>query len=293
MSAPRHFLKLGDLTLAEHRWLRDRALALKQARRLRSPIDTLRGRTLGLLFEKSSTRTRVSFEAAMFQLGGAALTLPMADSQLTRGESLADTARVLSRYVDALVFRTFGEDRLHAFAAAATVPVINGLSAENHPVQLLADLLTIEERLGPLSERRVAFIGDGASNMARSWMEAATLFDFDLRLAAPTGHRAPGRPFAESPAAAVAGADVLCTDVWFSMGQEAQAATDQQSFAGFQVDSALLARAAPGAIVLHCLPAHRGEEISATVIDGPHSAVFDEAENRLHTQKALLELLLA
>ncbi len=297
----RDFLMLSDFTPVEHRQLFERAKALKLARRERREEYTLRGMTLGLLFEKPSTRTRVSFEAAMFQLGGAALALPMQDSQLKRGESVEDTARVLSRYCDALVFRTFGDDRLAAFAAASTVPVINGLSEGAHPVQLLADLMTVEERLGQLQGRRVAFIGDCASNMARSWMEAAELFDLRLSLAAPPAYQPSAAEVAATKGrvqvftdrtAAAKGAEVLCTDVWLSMGDEAEAQRRRTDLKPYFIDEQLLAAADPSCIVLHCLPAHRGEEITAGVIDGPQSAVFDEAENRLHVQKALLEMLL-
>ena len=291
----RDFLKLADLSHAEHLSLRARAVALKALRQNRALIETLKGRTLGLVFEKPSTRTRVSFEAAMCQLGGTALSLPMAESQIKRGETLEDTARVLSRYVDALVFRTFGDQRLETFARSASVPVINGLSEGAHPVQLLADLMTVEERLGSLGGRRVAFVGDGASNMALSWIEAANLFQFQLTVAAPAGYQPPATPgirVTEDAKVGVIDADVLVTDVWLSMGQEDEAAKRRAAFAGFQLDETLLRRASPKAIVLHCLPAHRGEEISEAVIEGPQSAVFDEAENRLHTQKALLEVLL-
>jgi ornithine carbamoyltransferase len=297
----RDFLVLSDFTLAEHRQLIERARAVKQARREHKEEYTLRGMTLGLLFEKPSTRTRVSFEAAMFQLGGAALALPLQDSQLKRGETVEDTARVLSRYCDALVFRTFADERLAAFARASTVPVINGLSEGAHPVQLLADLMTVEERFGDLQGRRIAFIGDGASNMARSWIEAAEIFDLQLALAAPPGYQP---SFLETSKAkdrvrvlsdrheAANGAEVLCTDVWTSMGDEVEAERRRTDLRPYFIDESLLAAADPRCIVLHCLPAHRGEEITAGVIDGPSSAVFDEAENRLHVQKALLEKLL-
>jgi ornithine carbamoyltransferase len=297
----RDFLRLADRTPAELRTLLDRAKALKASRRKGTVERTLVGRTLGLLFEKPSTRTRVSFEAAMIQLGGGSVCLPMAESQISRGETLPDTARVLSRYLDAIVFRTFSDARLAEFAGAATVPVINGLSDGAHPVQLLADVLTIEERLGSAAGKTVAFIGDGASNMAYSWIEAAGVFDFQLRIAAPVGYRpkpaetktaGPRLSIGGDPAAAVAGADVVATDVWLSMGQEAEAAQRKRDFQGYIVDERLVRRAAPRAIVLHCLPAHRGEEISDGVIEGAQSALFDEAENRLHAQKALLEQLL-
>ena len=293
----RDFLSLSDLTAAEHRALFARAHELKALRRRGQAVQTLAGRSLLLLFEKHSTRTRISFEAAIGQLGGSAISLPMQDSQLSRGESLEDTARVASRYVDAILFRTHGDDRLRALAQAATVPVINGLSDGGHPVQILADLFTVEERLGSVRGRTLAFIGDCASNMALSFCEAAPLFGFKLRLAAPEGYRPPpaalrGAFLTASPAEAARGADVVITDVWISMGQEKEAAARRQAFHGFLVDDALLAHANGDAIVLHCLPAHRGEEISAAVLDGPRSAVLDEAENRMHVQKALLEQLI-
>ena len=288
----RDFLTLSDFTPAEHAALFRRAAELKAARKRGEGVRTLEGRTLLLLFEKHSTRTRLSFEAAIGQLGGTAITLPMQDSQISRGESLADTGAVASRYVDAIMYRTFGDDRLRELARASTVPVINGLSDGGHPVQLLADLFTVHERLGALPGKVVAWVGDGASNMALSWIEAARLFGFTLRISAPEGFRPKGFELTADPREAVRGADVVTTDVWISMGQEKEAAARRQAFAGFCVDEALLARAKPSAIVLHCLPAHRGEEISAGVLDGPQSAVLDEAENRLHVQKALLEALI-
>jgi ornithine carbamoyltransferase len=309
----RDFLRLGDLSLDEHRALFARARHLKAARDAGQTITTLAGRSLLLLFEKNSTRTRVSFEAAMTQLGGSAITLPMQDSQLSRGEPLADTGEVVSRYVDAILFRTFGDDRLQTLAKASRVPVINGLSEGGHPVQLLADLLTMVERLGPpasgaafpdalavLRGKRVAWVGDAASNMAFSWIEAAVTFGFTLRIAAPEGYRPPpaklqlasGLVALCGAEEAVAGAHVVTTDVWMSMGQEKEQAARKAAFAGCCVDETLMAKAAPEAIFLHCLPAHRGEEVTSAVLDGPHSAVLDEAENRMHTQKALLELLI-
>jgi ornithine carbamoyltransferase len=297
----RDFLRLSDLDPTEHRKLFDRAHALKKRRRAHLVDATMAGRTLALVFEKASTRTRLSFEAAMFQLGGSAIDLPLAQSQMSRGEPLPDTARVVSGYADAIVFRTFGDDRLAEFAKAATVPVINGLSDGGHPVQLLADLFTIEEQLGTVKGRRIAFVGDGGSNMVRSFIEAAGIFDLELRVAAPKGYRPPAEEvaaargrvaFSERPAEAVSGADVIVTDVWTSMGQEAESAKRKADFQGFCVDQALLEQAKPSCIVLHCLPAHRGEEITGEVLEGRHSVVFDEAENRMHVQKALLETLL-
>jgi len=289
----RDFLRLSDFSPAEHAALFRRTRELKEARRRGEVVSTLAGRTLLLLFEKHSTRTRLSFEAAIGQLGGAAITLPMQDSQISRGESLADTGAVASRYVDAILFRTFGDDRLRDLARAATVPVINGLSDGGHPVQLLADLFTVEERLGSLAGKVVAWVGDGSSNMALSWIEASSVFGFTLRISAPEGFRPPNRlGIRADPREAVLDADVVTTDVWVSMGQEKEAAARREAFARYCVNEELLALAKPSAIVLHCLPAHRGEEISAGVIDGPQSAVLDEAENRMHVQKALLEALI-
>ncbi|MCL2626832.1 MAG: ornithine carbamoyltransferase [Cystobacterineae bacterium] len=298
----RDFLKLRDLSLGEHQALLKRTTELKHMRRRREVVTTLAGRSLVLIFEKSSTRTRVSFELAMTQLGGHALTLPVADSQLARGEPLADTARVLSRYADAIMVRTFGEERIYAFAQHATVPVINGLTDQGHPVQVLADLYTMVERLGELQGRKVAFVGDGVGNMARSWMEAAGLFGLQLHLAAPEKFRPTAQEAAalgghgvklfDTPQEACRGVDVVTTDVWTSMGQDAEKALRKEAFDGYCVDAALLSHARPEAFVLHCLPAHRGEEISEEVLEGPRSAVWDEAENRLHVQKALLEKLI-
>ncbi|MGA9521490.1 MAG: ornithine carbamoyltransferase [Myxococcaceae bacterium] len=297
----RHFLRLSDLTAAEHRALFDRTHALKKSRKEHKVETTLAGRTLVLVFEKASTRTRLSFEAAMYQLGGSAITLPYQESQLARGEPLSDTARVISGYADAIMVRTFGDDRLAEFARHAKVPVINGLTDGGHPVQLLADLFTVEEKLGSVQGKSVAWIGDGASNMALSWIEATRIFDFELRIAAPEGYRPPaalvdaakGRvKLVASPQEAAAGADVVTTDVWTSMGQEKENAQRLASFKGYSLDSALLGKAKPTAIVLHCLPAHRGEEITAEVIESPQSAIWDEAENRMHVQKALLEKLI-
>ena len=293
----RDFLQLSDLSPDEHRTLFRRARELKSMRGAGEPVRTLEGRSLLLLFEKASTRTRISFEAAIGQLGGHAITLPTADSQIARGETLEDTARVASRYVDAIMFRTHGDDRLRAFARASTVPVINGLSDGGHPVQVLADLFTVEEKLGKVAGKTVAFVGDCASNMALSFCEAAPIFGFQLRLAAPKGYRPPasalrGASVTSDPAEALSGADVVVTDVFVSMGQEKEAAARMKALAGYQVNEKLLGKAHRHAIVLHCLPAHRGEEITAGVIDGPQSAIFDEAENRLHVQKALLEHLI-
>lgn len=296
----RDFLKLLDRTEEEYRALFRRAAALKERRRRRELDRTLEGRTLVLLFEKHSTRTRLSFEAAIGQLGGSAITLSTTDSQLSRGETLTDTGRVISRYADAIMFRTHADARLEELARAATIPVVNGLSDGGHPVQILADLFTVEERLGSLEGKVLTFVGDCASNMGRSFIEATRRFPFALRLSAPEGYRPSEEALAGAgrvelvadPAAAVSGADVVITDVWTSMGQEAESARRKQALAPWQLDQALLAKAKRSAIVLHCLPAHRGEEITAEVLDGPQSAAWDEAENRLHVQKALLEQLI-
>jgi ornithine carbamoyltransferase len=287
----KHFLTLSDLTAVEAQALFHRTAVLKAARAEHRVVTTLAGRTLVLIFEKSSTRTRLSFEAAAAQLGGHAITLPIADSQLSRGESIADTARVVAGYADAIVMRTFDDARLEELAKYSRVPVINGLTDGGHPVQLLADLFTLLERFGRIQGLKVAWVGDGASNMARSWIQASKLFDFELRVAAPVGYRAPDAQYV-TPAEAVAGADVVSTDVWTSMGQEKETSARKAAFHGYCVDASLMAKAGPEAVVLHCLPAHRGEEISAEVIDGPRSLVWAEAENRMHVQKALLEMLI-
>lgn len=294
----RHFLRLADLPLDAARRIFDRAAEHKADRRSGVTGNTLAGKTLVLLFEKPSTRTRVSFEAAIFQLGGHAITLPWAESQASRGEPLTDTARVLSSYADAIVFRTFGEARLLELASAAVVPVINALTDEGHPVQVLTDLFTVQERFGSLEGRKVAWIGDGASNMARSWAEAAALFGMELRISAPRGYELPedlrhaNVRHVSSPAEAVRDADVVATDTWTSMGHEGEREVRLRAFHGYTVDLDLLDRAPSTAILLHCLPAVRGEEITAEAIESPRSVIFEQAENRLHVQKALLEYLL-
>jgi ornithine carbamoyltransferase len=297
----RHFLRLSDLRPEERGVLFERAAELKRRRRAHAVDNTLAGRTLVLLMEKASTRTRLSFAAAIGQLGGHAVELAAASSQLARGEPLPDTARVVSGYADAVVFRTSKDSRLQEYAAASSIPVINGLSDGGHPVQVLADLFTVEEALGSVRGRTLTFLGDCASNMALSFLEAAPLFDFALRLSAPEGYvpplervKAAGRhvTLVPNPKEAVAGADVVSTDVWTSMGQEAEADQRRAALRGYTLDEALLSRAAPGAIVLHCLPAHRGEEITDAVMQGPQSRIWDEAENRMHVQKALLEQLI-
>jgi ornithine carbamoyltransferase len=300
--SPRHFLRLDDLSAPELRGLLNRAGELKGMRRDGvDHRDRLPGVTLALLFEKPSTRTRVSFEAGIQQLGGAGLFLSSAELQLGRGEPIADTAEVVSRMVDGVMIRTFGHDRLQAFAAASHVPVINGLTDTFHPCQVLTDLFTWHERRGDIAGRTVAWIGDG-NNMAHSWINAAELLDFELRIACPEGFEPDPERLASAservtvlrdPYAAARGADIVTTDVWASMGQEAEADTRNEAFGTYRVDTALMAEAGPEALFMHCLPAHRGEEVTAEVLEGPQSVVWEEAENRLHAQKALMELLLA
>lgn len=297
----RHFLSLLDFSPKELRMLVERAITLKAILHRREPHEYLRGRSLALIFEKSSTRTRVSFEAGITQLGGNSMFLAPAELQLGRGEPLEDTARVVSRMVDAIVIRTHEHTKLEAFAAYSQVPVINALTNRFHPCQLLADIQTYFERRGDIGGRSVAWVGDG-NNVCHSWINAARQFDFTLRVATPQGYEpdsgivtAAGQAVQmfRDPQEAVAGADLVVTDTWASMGQEAEKETRLQAFSGFRVDTALMDRAHPDALFMHCLPAYRGLEVAADVIDGPRSAVWEEAENRLHAQKALLEFLLA
>ncbi len=292
----RHFLDLRDFDSATLRGMLDLASALKRNRAARE--RPLAGKTLALIFEKPSTRTRVSFEVAMRQLGGDVVVLSSRDMQIGRGETVADTAKVLSRYVDGIVLRTDRASKLHELASHATVPVINGLTESSHPCQLMADILTFEEHRGPVAGQVVAWCGDG-NNVARSWIEAAVRFGFTLRLATPQRLRpvqalldwAEGEGGSvqalDDPAQAVAGARCVVTDTWVSMSDDPDESRDDL-LAGFGVTAALMAKAAPDAIFMHCLPAHRGEEVEAAVIDGRNSVVFDEAENRLHAQKAVL-----
>ena len=297
---PRHFRSLLDLSAAEFRGLLARAGELKRRRQAGERVTTLAGKTLAMVFEKSSTRTRVSFEAGINQLGGAALFLSTGDTQLGRGEPIEDTARVLSRMVDLIMIRTFGHDKLERFAACSQVPVINGLTDLCHPCQLLADMQTWFEHRGDMRGKTVAWIGDG-NNMCNSYIAAASLLDFQVRVAVPEGYDPPPEAVAiapervrivRDPREAVVGVDLVATDVWTSMGQEEEDARRRRDFSGFRVDHELMALAAPDALFMHCLPAHRGEEVSAELIDAAHSVVWDEAENRLHAQKALMEFLL-
>ena len=297
--AVRHFLAIPDLARDELLGLLALAERMRQGAYAARPLA---GRTLAMIFTKSSTRTRVSFEVGTFQLGGHALFLSGRDVQLGRGEPVADTARVLSRYADGIMIRTFAHAEVEELARHATVPVINGLTDLLHPCQVLADLLTLRQQLGAVEGRRVAWVGDG-NNMANSWLHAASVLGFELRLACPAGYEPDAAILAHAgrsapvrlvgdPREAVEGADVVSTDVWASMGQEGEHERRARAFAGFRVDAALMGRAAPRAIFLHCLPAHRGEEVAAEVIDGPQSRVWDEAENRLHVQKALMAALM-
>jgi ornithine carbamoyltransferase len=295
----RDFLAVPDLTKPELIALLDLALRMKRGE---YPEHPLRGKTLGMIFAKSSTRTRVSFEVGAFQLGGHALFLSSRDIQLGRGEPIRDTARVLSRYVDGIMIRTFEQAEVEELARFATVPVINGLTDLQHPCQILADLLTVREALGSWDGKVIAWVGDG-NNMAHSWLDAAGLLGFELRLACPDGYQPSAEIVARNrartkivlttkPAEAARGAHVINTDVWASMGQEAEQDQRAAAFRGYLVDAALMRQADPGAIFLHCLPAHRGEEVSDEVIEGAQSRVWDEAENRLHVQKALMATLM-
>jgi ornithine carbamoyltransferase len=290
----RSLTRIRDWTAAELDAVLDLADELKTKQREREPHRLLEGRTLGLLFRKHSTRTRVSLEVAAAHLGATALYLPDEQLQLARGESIEDTARVLSRYLDAIAIRTYAHTEVETFAAVAGVPVVNALTDEAHPLQALADLQTIRERFGTLEGIRVAWIGDG-SNVCVSLAEACALLGLDFTCAAPAGYEPadPSIHVVADPREAAAGANVLVTDVWVSMGQEAEREARLTALAGYSLDAGLLAVADPEAIVLHCLPAHPGEEIAGDVLYGPRSAVWDEAENRLHTAKAVLALTVA
>jgi len=295
----RHFLAIPDFSRAEL----DRLFALAESMRSGAYAKKpLAGKSLAMIFLKSSTRTRVSFEVGAWQLGGHALFLSSRDVQIGRGEPIPDTARVLSRYVDGIMIRTFAHRDVEQLAQYSSVPVINGLTDLLHPCQVLADILTMRQRFGSYEGRKVAWIGDG-NNMANSWINAAYRLGFELTLACPEGYdpdqaileraRRDGRvTLLRDPNEAAEGAHVVNTDVWASMGQEEEQAVREQAFAGYQVDTALMKRAARDAIFLHCLPAHRGEEVTAEVIDGPQSCVFEEAENRLHIQKAIMAALI-
>lgn len=302
----RHFLRDDDLSPAEQAEILSLAAELKQAPVSRRPLEGPRG--VAVIFDKNSTRTRFSFEIGIAQLGGHAVVVDGRSTQLGREETLEDTGRVLSRYVDAIVWRTFAQDRLTAMATTATVPIVNALSDEFHPCQVLADLQTVAERKGELAGLRLSYFGDGANNMAHSLLLGGVTAGVHVTIAAPVGFEPDPQVLADAekraaatgasvavstdPTAAADGADVLVTDTWTSMGQEDDGLDRIKPFRPFQINTELLALAAPDAVVLHCLPAHRGDEITDEVIDGPRSAVWDEAENRLHAQKALLVWLL-
>ncbi|MEQ3623575.1 MAG: ornithine carbamoyltransferase [Marinobacter sp.] len=296
----RHFLTLTDLTPDELGYLIQRAIELKTMLRNGQNHEPLKGKTLGMIFEKSSTRTRVSFEVAMTHFGGASIFLSPRDTQLGRGEPIEDSARVLSRMVDAVMIRTFDHATLQTFADHSAVPVINALTDDFHPCQLLADMQTFVEHRGSIQGKKVVWVGDG-NNMCSSYINAANQFDFELVISCPDGFtpdsdllgRYPERVSLEADVAtAVQGAHLVVTDVWASMGQEDEQQTRLNAFEGYQVTPELMDKADPDALFMHCLPAHRGEEVSHEMMDDPRAVVWDEAENRLHAQKALLEFLL-
>lgn len=298
-------LTIRDLTAGDCEALFDRSFQLKERKATGMPDGTLQGKTLGLIFDKPSTRTRVSFEAAMVQLGGTPLFLNVQDTQLIRNEPIADTARALSRYLDGLAVRTYSQDLLEELAASASIPIINGLTDLYHPCQVLSDLMTILEKRGQLEDLRIVWVGDG-NNVAHSWLNAAAVLPLNLVVACPEGY-APDEAILEAalrdaegriemvsdPVEAVRDADVVYTDVWASMGQEREHGLRKKFFQPYQVNQKLLAGAKEDVIVMHCLPAHRGEEIAADVLEGPKSVVWDQAENKLHMHKAILERLMA
>ena len=300
----RDFLALSQFTKAELDAMFALTKELKQKTKSGVEHHLLKGKSLAMIFEKSSTRTRISFEVGMYQLGGHPLFISSKDSQMGRGEPIKDSARVMARYCDGVMIRTFAQETVEEFARYSSVPVINGLTDLHHPCQIMADIFTVIEHRGGYQGLKFAWIGDG-NNMANSWIEAAAIFGFDLTLACPQGYDPDPRVLewarqqgdsrivvTRDPKEAASGADVLNTDVWASMGQEEEQKIREKAFAGFQLNEELLDLAQGNAMVLHCLPAHRGEEISDDVIEGPHSAVWDEAENRLHVQKAIMATLM-
>jgi ornithine carbamoyltransferase len=302
MTTPiKHFLQFSDFTTEEHEWLFQRAAVIKRKFKNYEKYHPLADRTLAMIFEKASTRTRVSFEAGMYQLGGSVVHLTTGDSQLGRAEPIEDSAKVISRMVDLVMIRTFGQDKLERFAEHSRVPVINGLSNEFHPCQILADIFTFIEHRGSIKGRVVAWVGDG-NNMANTWLQAAELLGFTVHVSTPSGYEVDqavaGIRSSDSykvfrdPMEACRGADLVTTDVWTSMGFEAENEERRKAFADWCVDRDMMRVAKPDALFMHCLPAHRGEEVEADVIDGPQSVVWDEAENRMHVQKALMEYLL-
>jgi len=297
----RHYLQFTDLSADEYAYLFRRAAQIKAKFKRYEKHQTLADRTLAMIFEKASTRTRVSFEAGMYHLGGTVVNLTAQGSQLGRSEPIEDTARVISRMVDLVMIRTFEQERIERFAEFSRVPVINGLTNEYHPCQIVADIFTYIEHRGAIQGKTVAWVGDG-NNMANTWLQAAKLLGFTVHVSTPSGYdidsTIPGVElgdhvkFFKTPHEACAGADLVTTDVWTSMGWEAEDAARQEAFADWCVDSEMMACAKPDALFMHCLPAHRGEEVSADVIDGSQSVVWDEAENRMHGQKALMEFLM-
>ena len=297
----RHYLQFSDFTADEYAYLFERAALIKRKFKAYEKHHPLVDRTLAMIFEKASTRTRVSFEAGMYQLGGSVVNLTTGDSQLGRAEPIEDSAKVISRMVDLVMIRTFGQDKIVAFAANSRVPVINGLTNEFHPCQILADIFTYIEHRGSIAGKTVAWVGDG-NNMANTWLQAAEILGFKVHVSTPSGYEidqsVAGLRSADSyqvfkdPMDACRGADLVTTDVWTSMGYEAENEARRQAFADWCVDEEMMKVAKPDALFMHCLPAHRGEEVQAEVIDGPQSVVWDEAENRMHVQKALMEYLL-
>ncbi len=299
--AIQHYLQFSDLTADEYAWVFERAAIIKKKFKAYEKYHPLADRTLAMIFEKASTRTRVSFEAGMYQMGGSVLNLTTGDSQLGRAEPIEDTARVISRMVDIVMIRTFGQERIVRFAEYSRVPVINGLTNEFHPCQILADIFTFIEHRGSIKGKTVAWVGDG-NNMANTWLQAADLLGFTVHLSTPTGYEVDqavagirsnqSYKVFKDPMDACRGADLVTTDVWTSMGYEAENEARKKAFADWRVDGEMMRIAKPDALFMHCLPAHRGEEVEADVIDGPQSVVWDEAENRMHAQKALMEYLL-
>ena len=297
----KHYLQFSDLTADEYAWIFERARIIKARFKQYEKYQPLTDRTLALIFEKASTRTRVSFEAGMYQLGGSVVHLTTGDSQLGRSEPIEDSARVISRMTDIVMIRTFEQTKIEVFAAHSRVPVINCLTNEYHPCQILADIFTFIEHRGPITGKKVAWVGDG-NNMANTWLQAADILDFTVHLSTPRGYEVDQRLAGvknnacyqtfKDPSEACVGVDLVTTDVWTSMGYEAENEARRAAFASWRVSNDMMARAQPNALFMHCLPAHRGEEVDADVIDGPQSVVWDEAENRLHVQKALMEYLL-
>jgi ornithine carbamoyltransferase len=297
----RHYLQFSDFSADEYAHLFARAALIKKKFKAYERHQPLVDRTLAMIFEKASTRTRVSFETGMYQLGGSVVNLTTGDSQLGRAEPIEDSAKVISRMVDLVMIRTFGQDKIEAFAANSRVPVINGLTNEFHPCQILADIFTYIEHRGSIQGKTVAWVGDG-NNMANTWLQASEILGFKVHVSTPSGYEVDqsvagirsGDSYQvfKDPMEACRGADLVTTDVWTSMGYEAENEARKAAFADWCVDTEMMRAAHPDALFMHCLPAHRGEEVQAEVIDGPQSVVWDEAENRLHAQKALMEFLL-